>query len=77
MVNTILETIAVLTAVTYLILAAKEDVRCWYAAGISSLLYIYIMYQADLIMESILQIFYVLMAVYGWLWMDLQGNGRI
>ena len=67
MVNTILETIAVLTAVTYLILAAKEDVRCWYAAGISSLLYIYIMYQADLIMESILQIFYVLMAVYGWL----------
>ena len=67
MVNLILECIAVLTAILYLVLAAKEDVKCWYAAIISSLIYIYIMYQADLFMESILQVFYVLMAIYGWL----------
>ena len=67
MTNIILESVAVFTAVTYLILAAKEDVRCWYAALISSLLYIYIMFQAGLVMESILQIFYVLMAIYGYL----------
>jgi len=67
MINIILELVAVFTAVTYLILAAKEDVRCWYAALISSLLYIYIMFQAGLVMESILQIFYVLMAIYGYL----------
>ena len=57
MLNIILELVAVLTAVTYLILAAKENVKCWYAALISSLIYIYIMFQAGLIMESILQIF--------------------
>ena len=62
-----IESLAVIFAIIYLILAAKEDVKCWYAAIISSILYIYIMYEADLIMESILQIFYVLMAVYGWL----------
>ena len=67
MINIILELVAVFTAVTYLILAAKEDLRCWYAALISSLLYIYIMFQAGLVMESILQIFYVLMAIYGYL----------
>mgnify|MGYP003322947169 FL=1 len=67
MLNIILELVAVLTAVTYLILAAKENVKCWYAALISSLIYIYIMFQAGLIMESILQIFYVLMAVYGYI----------
>ena len=67
MVNLILECIAVLMAILYLVLAAKEDVKCWYAALISSLIYIYIMYQADLFMESILQVFYVLMAIYGWL----------
>ena len=66
MTNTILELVAVFTAVTYLILAAKEDIRCWYAALISSLLYIYIMFQAGLVMESILQIFYILMAIYGY-----------
>ena len=66
MINIILELVAVFTAVTYLILAAKEDVRCWYAALISSLLYIYIMFQAGLVMESILQIFYILMAIYGY-----------
>ena len=62
-----IESLAVIFAIIYLILAAKEDVKCWYAAIISSILYIYIMYEADLIMESMLQIFYVLMAVYGWL----------
>ena len=67
MVNLILEFVAVLMAILYLVLAAKEDVKCWYAALISSLIYIYIMYQADLLMESILQVFYVLMAIYGWL----------
>ena len=62
-----IESLAVIFAIIYLILVAKEDVKCWYAAIISSILYIYIMYDADLIMESMLQIFYVLMAVYGWL----------
>ena len=68
----ILESVAVISAILYLILAGKEDVKCWYAAIFSSLLYIYIMYQAGLIMESFLQIFYVVMAIYGWLqWNNL------
>jgi len=68
----ILESIAVISAILYLILAAKENVKCWYAAIFSSMLYIYIMYQADLIMESFLQIFYVVIAIYGWLhWNNL------
>ena len=61
-----LEIFAVSSAISYLILAAKEDVRCWYAALFSSLLYMYIMYSAGLIMESFLQIFYICMAIYGW-----------
>ena len=77
MVNIVIESIAVLTAILYLVLAAKEDVRCWYAALISSCLYIYIMFQAGLYMESLLQIFYVLMAVYGWLhWKNIINGKR-
>ena len=71
MLNLVLESLAVITAIMYLILAAKEDVRCWYAALISSILYFYIMLQAGLLMEGGLQIFYVFMAVYGWMqWKD-------
>ena len=62
----ILEILAVFSAILYLMLAAREDIKCWYAALFSSILYIYIMYQADLVMESLLQIFYVVMAIYGW-----------
>ena len=61
-----LEIFAVSSAILYLILAAKEDVKCWYAALFSSILYMYIMYSAGLIMESFLQIFYICMAIYGW-----------
>jgi len=69
--NLVLESLAVVTAIMYLILAAKEDVRCWYASLISSILYFYIMLQAGLLMEGGLQIFYVFMAVYGWMqWKD-------
>ena len=68
----IAEIIAVITAILYLLLAAREDVRCWYAAIISSILYFYIMYKAGLFMEAYLQIFYIIMALYGWLnWTNL------
>ena len=66
MLNLSLEIIAVITAILYLVLAAKEDVKCWYAAIISSSLYFYIMLNAGLLMEAILQVFYVGMAIYGW-----------
>ena len=61
-----LEIFAVFSAILYLILAAKEDIKCWYAALFSSILYMYIMHTAGLIMESFLQIFYICMAIYGW-----------
>ena len=63
----LIEIFAVLFAIIYLLLAVKQDVRCWYAAILSSSLYFFIMLSAKLYMEAYLQIFYILMAVYGWL----------
>ena len=65
MINLIIEIIAVISAILYLLLATKEDVKCWYAAIISSSLYFFIMYDAGLIMEAYLQVFYIIMALYG------------
>jgi len=81
MINLIIEIIAVISAILYLLLAAKEDLKCWYAAIISSSLYFYIMYDAGLIMEAYLQIFYIVMALYGWFkWtksIQINSNNRI
>ena len=61
-----IEFLAVVSAIVYLLLAVRQDIRCWFAAILSSFLYFFIMFSADLYMEAGLQIFYILMAVYGW-----------
>jgi len=71
----LIEIIAVIFAIIYLLLAVKQDVRCWYAAIFSSSLYFFIMMSANLYMEEYLQIFYILMAIYGWLqWNKVSQN---
>ena len=61
-----MEFIAVILAVVYLLLAVKQNIFCWAAAISSSSLYFFVMYSAGLYMEAYLQIFYILMAFYGW-----------
>ena len=60
------ETAAVLLAIAYLVLAIRQNILCWAAALISSLIYTAVFHSALLYMESALQIFYAAMAVYGW-----------
>ena len=61
-----LEVSAVALAVGYLLLAVKQDIRCWIAGIISSCIYLVLMFSANLYMESVLQIFYIFMGFYGW-----------
>ena len=53
-------------AVAYLVLAIRQNILCWAAALLSSALYTVVFFTARLYMESVLQIFYAGMAVYGW-----------
>ena len=61
----IIESIAVFFSILYVILAAKENILCWWTAAISVTLYIYICFSAQLYPETGLQIFYLFMAFYG------------
>ena len=61
-----IEPAAVILAIAYLLLAVNQNISCWFAAFFSSLLYFFVMYYAGLYMEAGLQIFYCIMAVYGW-----------
>ena len=64
------EILAAILAIIYLLLALKQDIRCWIAWIISSLMYLFVMLYAGLLMESALQIFYVGMGIYGWMQWD-------
>ena len=61
----IVESIAVIFSITYVILASQQNIWCWAFAAISVLLYIYICYNAKLFAETALQCFYLVMAIYG------------
>jgi nicotinamide mononucleotide transporter len=61
-----MESIAVLLALVYVLLALKEQRICFIAGGISATLYSMIFWQVQLYMEAALQVFYVAMSVYGW-----------
>ena len=60
------EVAAVGLAIAYLLLAIRQSLWCWPAAIASAGIYIVLMFQAGLYMESALQVFYIGMAVYGW-----------
>ena len=61
-----LEFSAVVLAIAYLILAIRQNIWCWLCAGISTAIYIYLFAHAKLYMESFLNVFYFVMAIYGW-----------
>lgn len=60
------ETLAVVLAIAYLVLAARENIICWYCAFISSTIYVVLFWNVSLLMESMLNIYYMVMAIYGW-----------
>ncbi len=60
------ESAAVLSALAYLILAARESKLCWYFAFASTAIYSVLFREVSLLMESALNVYYMLMAVYGW-----------
>jgi nicotinamide mononucleotide transporter len=73
-----LELIAAALAVAYLLLAIRQLAACWYAAFVSSALYVWVFFAAHLYMDSMLQLFYAAMAAYGyWQWHHGRGGSEL
>lgn len=72
-----LEATAVILAIAYLLLAIRQNVLCWACAGVSTAIYVWLFFDARLYMESLLNAFYFLMAIYGWyVWSSGRSDGR-
>jgi nicotinamide mononucleotide transporter len=61
-----LELVAVLMALMYLVFAIRQNIWCWFGAAISTAIYVYLFIEARLYMQSVLNAFYFVMAIYGW-----------
>lgn len=61
-----LEIVAVALAIAYLLLAIRQNIWCWLCAAASTAIYVYLFTAAKLYMESLLNVFYFAMALYGW-----------
>jgi len=65
------EVIAVILGVVYLVLAVKRSRWCWVAGGVSSAIVIWLSAQRGLPMQAALNVYYVIVSVYGyWRWTD-------
>lgn len=62
-----LEFLAFIFSILYLLLASKEIIWCWIFAILSSVLYIFIFFQVNLYTDSVLNFFYAIMGIAGWL----------
>lgn len=72
------EIVAAALAITYLILAMQQNILCWAAWIISSIMYLFVMFSAGLYMESGLQIFYIVMGIYGCIqWNNRSSNNNL
>ena len=69
------ELVAVVAAVLYLVLAIRQNIWCWLFAGLSTALYVVLFMDAKLYMESVLNLFYFGMAVYGFRFWLVHGRG--
>jgi nicotinamide mononucleotide transporter len=60
------EYLAVILALFYIILAIKGSRWCWGAGFLSTLIYSILFLDVRLYMESLLNIYYLIIALYGW-----------
>jgi len=69
------EAAAVVLGIAYLLLAVRENIWCWTAAFLSSTIFLFLFLDVRLLMESGLQVYYLIMALYGW-WQWRHGGGE-
>jgi nicotinamide mononucleotide transporter len=71
-----IEITAVTLALAYVPLAIAQRLSCWFAAFVSSVLYVWVFFTTHLYMESLLNAFFAAMAVYGfWHWQHGNAGG--
>jgi len=70
------EWVAVVLAIAYVLLAAKQNSWCWACAFFSTAIYTWLFWQVTLPFQSVLNVFYMMMAGYGY-YQWTRGRGEV
>lgn len=65
--QSLLELLAVVLAILYVILAARQNIWCWPCAFIGTGIYVYLFWEVTLVFQMLLNFYYIVMAVVGFL----------
>ncbi|MDF2180079.1 nicotinamide riboside transporter PnuC [Aliiglaciecola sp. CAU 1673] len=60
------EVVAVILALAYVWLAARQHIACWACALVSTAIYTWLFWEHALPLQSLLNLYYLMMALYGW-----------
>jgi nicotinamide mononucleotide transporter len=73
--SSLAETVSVLAGLAYGVLAVRQNRLCWVFGGVSSAILAWLAARSRLPMQSLLQVAYVVMSVYGFLRWSRQTDG--
>ncbi len=62
----LIEVVAVVLGVAYVVLATRQVIWCWPCAIFSTALFFWVFFERNLYQQAVLQLFYIGMGVYGW-----------
>lgn len=65
--QSLLELFAVFLSILYVVLAAKQNIWCWPSAFVSTALFVYLFWNVTLLFQTLLNFYYIIMAVVGYL----------
>ena len=74
--QSIVEIFAFAFAVAYIWLASEESVWCWPAGFMSTALYAYVFWDVSVFYNMLLNVYYMLMAIYGYISWKKQGEDK-
>lgn len=62
----IIEVTAAVLGLLYIFLSIRQNIALWAVGMLGAIFYIYVFYGANLYADMVLQVYYVLISIYGW-----------
>jgi nicotinamide mononucleotide transporter len=71
-----IEIIATITGLIYLVFSIKGDVLLWFFGIITSLLYMYVFFKSKIYADMGINLYYVVVSIYGWIHWQKNKSGN-
>jgi nicotinamide mononucleotide transporter len=72
-----IEILATVTGLIYLVYSVKGNILLWFFGIITSALYVYVFYKSRIYADMSINIYYVIISIYGWVHWSSGGNTKV